>query len=287
MVSKLNPNSWRRLCLLCYSQGLAIRMFSHSLSTCWAVRGATKRKPWICSSDNLSFMGEGGWWLAIPETLDALAAPSTSLPPKLSLLSWSWEQTAHIYWAPAMCIWQVTKSFMSMISRGSYHYALTRQGECTDKEIEGQKLTICLCSTRGYLSAPKHEGNLSVTPLWDVPSFLGSPLQHLIFTGSSTTPPLYLLATLWPRPVTHLERAPCLPREASCLSPCYLHYTSPAYYTPDTLAAHQTGQATSCMMATQRYSSSIIQPAAFHSSFICSLSISWIGKTWSSALLCS
>ena len=51
-----------------------------------------------------------------------------------------------------------------MISHGSYRYALTWQGECTDDEIEGQKLTICLCSTRGYLSAPKHEGNLSVTP---------------------------------------------------------------------------------------------------------------------------
>ena len=95
-----------------------------------------------------------------------------------------------------MCVWQVTKSFMSVILHGSYHYALTWQGECTDDEIEGQKLTICLCSTRGYLSAPKHEGNLSVTPLWGMPSFSGSPLQRLIFMGSSTTPPLYLLATL-------------------------------------------------------------------------------------------
>ena len=39
MVAKLNPNAWRRLCLLCYSHGLDIRTFSHSLSTCWAVRG--------------------------------------------------------------------------------------------------------------------------------------------------------------------------------------------------------------------------------------------------------
>lgn len=85
---------------------------------------------------------------------------------------------------------------MSVILHGSYHYALTWQGECTDDETEGQKLIICLCSTRGYLSAPKHEGNLSVTPLWGMPSFSGSPLQRLIFMGSSTTPPLYLLATL-------------------------------------------------------------------------------------------
>lgn len=65
----------------CYQSFLTL--FEHLLSC----EGATKLKPWICSSDDLSLMGEGGWWVAIPETLDALAAPFTSLPPKLSLLS--------------------------------------------------------------------------------------------------------------------------------------------------------------------------------------------------------